>query len=456
MISHDVTPGPRGGTHADGPVKNPRRQAKARSGGEARRASGRNSARHRHRGAPQSPGCEVFAVREFSGLWYGQVLSSAGDQFAQIAVAIGVYQRTSSPFLTALVYAMSYLPQVIGGPLLAELASLFRRRTLLIGLNLTRAALVAVMASSRPPFAALCALLVTTVMLGASFSDARSAMLPEVLPPGKLETGTGLGSLSGRAGQVLGFLAGGALVIAVRPRGILLLDVLVFLAAAGVVGGLITRRPVPLRRAAARPLALPVTRAEAAAVVRQPRPRTLMLIGWLASCAVVPEALAAPYAHALHGGMITAGLLMTAIPAGALAGAAAITFLARPSAQLQIMRGLAAASCAPLAASSLHPPLWAVLVLWAAAGAAGAYQLAAVAAFVRALPAGDRASGVDLAQSGLVAVQGAGLLAAGAAAQLIGPQAAVTITGLVGVAVAATLGGTWRRLCSPAGGSAPC
>jgi hypothetical protein len=102
-----------------------------------------------------------------------------------------------------------------------------------------------------------------------------------------------------------------------------------------------------------------------------------------------------------------------------------------------------------------------VLVLWTAAGAAGAYQLAATAEFVRALPAGELASAVDLAQSGLLAAQGAGLLAAGLAAQLIGPQAAVTVTGLLGVAVAATLAGTWRRLhgasyAGPASRSASC
>ena len=417
--------------------------------------------RHRHRAGQRSQHCELFAVREFGGLWYAQVLSAAGDQFAQIAVAVGVYERTRSPFLTALVYAMSYLPQVIGGPLLAEMASLIPRRTLMIGLNLARAALVAVMALPAVPFAARCALLVTIVMLGAAFSDARAAMLPDVLPPTKLAAGMEIGSVSGRAGQLVGFLAGGVLVAAVRPGGIMLLAAAASAASAGLITGRLARRPVPPRRRAGRPLALPVTRAEAAAVVRQPLPRTLLLLGWLASCAVVPEALAVPYAHVLHGGMITAGLLMTAIPASALAGAAAITFLVRPSAQLRIMSGLATASCAPLAASALHPPLWAVLVLWAAAGAASAYQLAATAEFVRALPAGELASAVDLAQSGLLAAQGAGLLAAGLAAQLIGPQAAVTVTGLLGVAVAATLAGTWRRLhgasyAGPASRSASC
>src|ERR1022692_234397 len=166
MISHEASPRHPAGNSAAG----------AQSG----------SGRHRHHREQRSAYRAVFAVREFDGLWSAQVLSSAGDQFAQIAVAAGAYERTGSPFLSALVYAMGYLPQIIGGPLLAEVATLFSRRSLMIGLNVSRAALVAVMAFAGMPFAALCALLVVTVMLGASFSGARSALLPDVLPASQL------------------------------------------------------------------------------------------------------------------------------------------------------------------------------------------------------------------------------------------------------------------------------
>lgn len=49
--------------------------------------------------------------------------------------------------------------------------------------------------------------------------------------------------------------------------------------------------------------------------------RTLVLLGWLAGFAVVPEALAVPYARTLGGGPLTAGLLMCAMPVGTAAGA---------------------------------------------------------------------------------------------------------------------------------------
>ena len=82
----------------------------------------------RHRRAPEARSSyrEVFAIGEFRALWSAQVLSFAGDQFAQVAIAILVYGRTRSPFLTALAYALTYLPPIAGGPLLSGLADLFR------------------------------------------------------------------------------------------------------------------------------------------------------------------------------------------------------------------------------------------------------------------------------------------------------------------------------------------
>ena len=38
----------------------------------------------------------MFAVREFRWLWIAQALSFAGDQFAQVAIAILVFRRTAA------------------------------------------------------------------------------------------------------------------------------------------------------------------------------------------------------------------------------------------------------------------------------------------------------------------------------------------------------------------------
>ena len=51
----------------------------------------------RHRRAPEARSSyrEVFAIGEFRALWSAQALSFAGDQFAQVAIAILVYGRTT-------------------------------------------------------------------------------------------------------------------------------------------------------------------------------------------------------------------------------------------------------------------------------------------------------------------------------------------------------------------------
>src|ERR1700753_1427942 len=84
----------------------------------------------------------IFAVREFRALWLSVLLSSAGDRLALVALAVLVYQRTGSPLLAALAYSAGYLPWVIGGLFLADLADRRPRRTVMVGCDVARAVLV--------------------------------------------------------------------------------------------------------------------------------------------------------------------------------------------------------------------------------------------------------------------------------------------------------------------------
>jgi MFS family permease len=69
-----------------------------------------------------------------------------------VTIAILVYGRTHSPFLTALAYALTYLPPTAGGPLLSGLADLFPRRRLMIVSDLFRVGTVGLMAVPGLPF----------------------------------------------------------------------------------------------------------------------------------------------------------------------------------------------------------------------------------------------------------------------------------------------------------------
>jgi hypothetical protein len=161
--------------------------------------------------------------------------------------------------------------------------------------------------------------------------------------------------------QVAGFLAGGILVAALGAYRSLALDALSFCLSAALITGWVRPRPYS-GEAPARPLLHTLT-GDLSLIFRRPAARTLVLFGWLAGFAVVPEGLAAPYARTLGGGPLTVGLLMCAMPAGTVAGILVIGRLSRPDERLKMIGALAMLSCAPLVVSLLRPPLpWLLLL----------------------------------------------------------------------------------------------
>jgi MFS family permease len=414
--------------------------------------TGIGGATGKHRRAPEDRASylEVFAIGEFRALWTAQLLSYAGDQFAQVAIAILVYGRTRSPFLTALAYALTYLPPIAGGPLLAGLADLFPRRRVMIVCDVLRVGTVGLMALPAMPFAPLCVLLFCTVLIGAPFTSARSALMPDVLPGDKFVLGSAIGNITFQASQIIGFVAGAAVVATLGTHRTLAVDALSFLLSALILTLGVRARPSPRREEDARRSLWAISVDGVRIVFGNPVLRTLLLFGWLAGFTIVPEGLAAPYAHSLHRGALAVGLLMAAVPFGIVVGALLFGKLAAPTTRIRIMGWLAMLSCAPLIASVWNPPLWVVLVAWAVAGAGGAYQLAAAAAFVQALTPDTRARAFGVAQSGLYAAQGLGVLVGGAVAEAVGPTLTVGLAGLAGLTAATTLAMTWTHVRSRA------
>lgn len=413
------------------------------------RGNGRNSGPSgRHRRAPQRRITygEVFAVREFRWLWFAQVLSYAGDQFAQVAIAILVFHRTGSPFLTALVYALTYLPPIAGGPLLSGFADLFPRRRVMVVCDVIRIGTVGLMAVHGMPFAGICVLLFFTVLLGAPFSSARSALLPDVLTPDKLPVGSAIANITHQASQILGFVAGAAVVAVLNPSRTLVIDSATFGISALIAVTAVKSRPAPHRDGAKKTSIWSVSAEGIRLVFSDPVLRTLLLFGWLAGFYVIPEGLAAPYAHALRGDTYTVGFLMAAMPLGTVIGVMLLNRFTQPDTRIRMMGWLAMGACAPLIGCAWNPPLWMVLTLFGISGMGGAFQMAAVPAFVQHLDPSTRGSAFGVAQSGLYAVQGLGIAAGGAVAGLIGAPMSVALAGMLGLCAATCLALTWAHL----------
>ena len=178
---------------------------------------------------------EVLRVPEFRALLSAQLLSAAGDQLARVALTVLVYDRTRSALLAAVTFVMGVVPVFLGGVFLSGLADRLPRRTVMIGCDLIRLALVLAMTLPGVPLAGLVALLFAVTTLSAPFSAARAATYPQVLTGERYTAGTAVTLTAVQLAQVIGFAAGGVVVGFFGVRTSLFADAATFAASALLV-----------------------------------------------------------------------------------------------------------------------------------------------------------------------------------------------------------------------------
>src|SRR5690349_15694853 len=157
---------------------------------------------------------DVLRNGEFRALWGAELLSIFGDQLARVALALLVFQQTSSAVVTALTYALTFAPAVLGGALLSGLADRFPRRGVLVATDLLRAGLAAGMAVPHLPLPALWVLVGVLSMAAAPFKAAQLALLPRILAGDRYVIGLSVRQITGQTAQLAGFASGGLLLTA--------------------------------------------------------------------------------------------------------------------------------------------------------------------------------------------------------------------------------------------------
>ena len=394
---------------------------------------------------------DVFAVREFRALWFSEILSVAGDRLALVALTLLVYDRTRSPLLAALAYAAGYLPWVVGGLFLADLADRRPRRSVMITCDVARAALVAVMILPGMPLAALVALLFAATMFTPLDAAARSAITPDILPGDRYALGVAVGQTTLYSAQIAGAVGGGVAVVFIGARFSLALDAATFVLSALLVGLGIRARPAAARPESGQQSPLARMRDGFRLVFTDPALRTITLLAWLVVFYTIPEGVAAPYAARLGVGPVGTGLVLASTVAGTAVFMPLFTRFARPRQRDNLMGPLAVMTCGTLVVTIFRPGLVASLVVFSASAAFGVYQLAANTAFVLRVPNERRSQAFGIAGMGVVVGQGLTFLAAGAAAEVITPAAVIAIGGGIGTVVAFVLTLRWYRVSPPGG-----
>jgi MFS family permease len=385
---------------------------------------------------------DVFANGEFRSLWLGELISIAGDQIARVALSVLVYEKTDSPALSAFTFALTFLPALLG-PLLAGLADRYPRREVMIVADLARAALMAVMALPIVPLWTMFPLLFVAQLLASPSNAARGALLADVLSGDELTVGQGLRGVGDQIAQVAGYALGGILIIAVTPYGSLAVNAGTFLFAVAIAQFGVRRRPSP--SSGAQPVSLIAsTRQGARLVWDDAESRTLIAVIWMIGLPVTAEGLAVAYVAQLGAGPAAAAWLLASSPLGAVVGSLVVPRFA-PALRLRLMAPLAAASGLPLLVLVTQPSLAVSCAMFALSGAATAYMVIAVPAFIQRTPAAARGQAVGLMQSGYNATQGICLALGGVIAGSIGAAGALGVAGVAAVVLGTLLALTWQR-----------
>ncbi|MGH3390480.1 MAG: MFS transporter [Actinomadura sp.] len=258
--------------------------------------------------------------RDYRRVWFGQTVSTVGQQMTAVAVSIQVYTITGSTFATGLVGLFSLVPLVVFGLYGGAVADTVDRRMLgLIG-SLGLALLSVVLAvETMLGFDRVAVLYGVVALQAVCFSvsyPARSSMIPRLVPAAQLPAANALNSVGTTFGAMAGPMLGGVLIGLWGFHAAYLVDTVAFTAVLYAMCRLPPMRPEGDRKGRASVL-------EGLRFLRKrPNLRLSFLADLVAMIFGMPRALFPAIAVGFYGGDArTVGLLTAAPAVGSLAGA---------------------------------------------------------------------------------------------------------------------------------------
>ena len=397
-----------------------------------------------------TPYTTLISNREVVAMLSSRLLSGIGDQAARAVLALYVLTDSSGGALrSALVLAVAYIPATLGFAFLGSIADRFPRRSVMLVADLSRAALVAVLAlvvAADASLWVLLAVLFAAELFSGPAVAARYAMLPDVArDKGEYQAAVGLGSTIDQGVQVIGFLVGGVALTVLNAESALLFDAVTFVLSFVLVLSLVKGRSSRDEAGTSARRLVRDFRSGLSTVAKSPALRATTLLAWMAAGVLVAtDAVALPYANELGATSVAATALLAATPAGA---AMAAVFIARlPLAlQIRLLFPMTLLSTLPLLATAAEPGLAATWVLWFVSGLFQGYAVTVMTLVIVLAPEErrGRVSGVVGAGFNIVAI--VTIVGLGALAQQASPAAAVVLAGAVGMSGFAVLAVLWPR-----------
>jgi MFS family permease len=324
--------------------------------------------------------------RTFLLLWAGQFVSQLGDRLAALAFPWLVYTSTGSELGTGAVFALYTLPWVVLGPFAGVVVDRVDKRRLMIAMDLLRAAVVfAVPFLAGHSLASVYILAFVISSLGVFFEPAKLAVLPEIVPPGRLLRANSLLSTTENLTEIMGWAFAGLLLAAVSTSVAFEIDAATF--AVSAVALTLMRYRAPTQEAAHKGAgAFWREFKEGFSFLRRERglrANTVMIVVCVAGLGAVFPLTFFFAVQVLGGGAGSFGALEAATSVGFLAGSLALVALSTrvDKGRLMIAGLLAMGAC--LALVAVTGSVWVAAIPFALFGVANAGALIAVDTYLQ-------------------------------------------------------------------------
>jgi MFS transporter, DHA3 family, macrolide efflux protein len=319
-------------------------------------------------------------------LWAGQFVSQLGDRLAALAFPWLVYSATGSAFGTGMVFALYTLPWVLFGPFAGVVVDRVDKRRLMIAMDLVRTVAVVVvplLAARSLPSVYILAFVISS--LGVFFDPAKMAILPEIVPPGRLLRANSLLSTTENLTEITGWAFAGLLLAAVSTSSAFRIDAATFAVSAVALALMPYRAPA---RAAAEAATGAFWREfrEGFTFLRSERglrANTVMIVVCVAGLGAAYPLTFLFAVNVLHGGARAFGALEAVVGVGFLAGSLALAAMATRVHKGQVMIAGLLAMGACLALVAITGSVWAAAVPFVAFGVANAAVLISVDTYLQ-------------------------------------------------------------------------
>jgi predicted MFS family arabinose efflux permease len=267
----------------------------------------------------------LLRQRSFALLWFGGLISVAGDWMLYAALPFFVYERTHSTIATAGMIAAELGPSIVVGSFAGVYVDRLDRRRLLVVTNVLQALTVSVLlvVADGGPLWIVYAVAAGQSVLSSFSQPAESALLPSLVAPEVLLAANALTALNTRIARLVGVPLGGLLLGLLGLPPVVLADAASFLVAAVLIGAVVAPPRVP----SAEPSSLSGEWLAGLRLIR--RERAIAVLFWVLGLMTFGGTMLDPLyvawvRDALHRGPQVYALLLTAHSVAGILGSLAV------------------------------------------------------------------------------------------------------------------------------------